>query len=126
MAPNTLNPGHFGKMVIGEEAAKQEAIVVEKGANIFGKLVVDDVEAIVAGEATAAAQEINPQNPKELATALNETPDAFDALLDAEFLRNEGPRKTWLRVFLSVEQQREPPRDAVIERVKRGLSEAAS
>lgn len=126
MAPNTINPGTFGALIIGEAAAQQEAIIVEKGGNVFGALVVDDLEAVAAGEAVQHAHQLAPKNDDELKTALEEHPDAFDALLEAEFHRAEGPRKRWLRVFLSVERARPEQRDAVIDRINDGLEVAGS
>lgn len=126
MAPNTINPGTFGSLIIGEAAAQQEAILVEKGGNVFGALVVDDVEAIAAGESVQQAHQLAPKNDEELKLALEDHPDAFDALLEAEFHRAEGPRKRWLRVFLSAERARSEQRDAVIDRINDGLEVAGS
>lgn len=131
MAPNTINPGHFGSLIVGEEAAKEEAAIVEKGGNIFGPLVVDagasEGLSDAQEEALAKTLAFAPSNTKELETTLQEHPETFDALLEAEFMRPEGTRKTWLRIFLSAENARDGgPRPEVVTKINDALEVAAS
>lgn len=120
---NKVNPGHFGGMVIGAEQAKKEQEVLERGENIFGSMVVGEAEA-EKGLAEQQESEITLSSIADLKAALKKHPDAFDAMLDAEFMRDGGPRHDALKVFRKVERAADEPRDAVLERIAKALGEA--
>jgi hypothetical protein len=102
----------YGKAVVGEEEANLQREVKRKKSNIYGKKVI--------GDAAASREPVNPgvsgeevtsqdasMTLSELGELLADKPHAMDRQLDAEFQREEGPRKGALRLFLEIETTRE-------------------
>lgn len=140
---NTVNPGHFGPGIIGEEEFEKEKNWRDKGANVFGSLVVGPSEpqkptpeqlrqqpelaalhGLDAPAAPASAPVKQPQlSIAKLEEALQDNPYIIDGAITAEFERVEGPRKGALRLILAEEQKKADPRDDVVARLKEALGE---
>lgn len=116
---NTINPGTFGHMVIGEAAVAEEKVIAEKQVLVFGPLVT----GLPADPALAAkvVGELEAKTLAELEASLAEVPEAIDALMEQEFAREGGPRKGALRLFLEAEGKQTSPRQAIVARLEDAL-----
>lgn len=116
--------GHFGSLVIGEEAFQQEQAEVAQGKDVFGALVLGDDPSATAGPKVKEPAAIEaPANLKAFEAALLAADqDGADALLKAEFAREEGPRKTALKMLRAAETAREGGgRTAILDQIDAGL-----
>jgi hypothetical protein len=128
------NKGHFGKLVIGEEAFLEEQKIIEKSEHIYGPAVTGKHPNPVA-EMPALAVKVAEAVADELEVELDEAPEdvsslsvreireevkgditapLIDRLMRDELFRAGGPRKSVLEILRSKEAGRESPRPEVI------------
>jgi hypothetical protein len=111
-ANNRVNPGYFGRGVIGDEAYEAEQAVVERQADVFGPGVVglpaDPVNKPGPGVAAQAAgtTDVPSLSVTKLEEALEENPALVDSFLPIELARPGGPRKGALQALEIAEQLR--------------------
>lgn len=141
---NTINPGHFGPGIIGQEEYDKEQNWRAKGANVFGTAVIGpsepqkptpeqlrqqpDLARLHGMETETPASPVAPTKQPQLSLdklreALQDNPYIIDGAIEAEFTRAEGPRKGALRMILTEEQKKAEPRPEVVARLKVALGE---
>ena len=119
---NRVNPGHFGRGVIGDKAFDAEQKTVEDLGDIFGPGVIGKPEPTVnvvgtgVLEQAPAGHQVGPMlSLRALKDALDASPLLVDTFLPVELARAEGPRKGALVVLADAERRRPGGyRDAVM------------
>lgn len=125
-------PSRYGKLVVGEEeAARRRQFKKEGRKHIYGPAVTgegaqepqelepapspsdppapgpeDQGRSLELSQEPVTAQDAS-LSLKELAARLKESPHLLDRQIDAEFQRAEGPRAGALRLFITLEEERE-------------------
>lgn len=118
---NHINPGTFGKLVIGEAAVKEEAEIVESGVLVFGPLVTGKTDTPIPR--TDAEPPLRVKSFDDLQDLVNQKPDAREALMRQELARKPKPWKKAMELFIQLERHRTGgPRSEVLAELEAALA----
>lgn len=124
----SVRRSRYGRAVLGEAEFERQKNQYAKSKGIYGPAVTgepkDEVKPatppVDSGDANATDAQLS---VKDLAKLLKESPELLDRQIEAEFMRDDGPRRTAVRLFIEHEKKREAPRATVIAYLERSLDD---